>query len=126
MYLEYTPSAVYPDTGYKLQLDIFIPAISLAIEYHGAQHYVDAAQKHQMESSPTRDNDKQEICKKLGITLITVPFWWDRDTDSIAATIHAYRPDLIPSPPPNSKPIPTEMPPKFKKKISMKIHHLME
>ena len=42
----------------------------------------------------------------LGITLITVPYWWDRKISSFAATIYTKRPELF-SIPPLGKPIPT-------------------
>ncbi len=40
-----------------------------------------------------------------GITLIEVPFWWDQTYESIAATIHTIRPDLLENP--VTLPIPT-------------------
>ena len=54
-----------------------------------------------------RDATKQEICSKLGkqiflagnlilgITLINVPYWWDRKYESLQATIYSLRPDLF-------------------------------
>ncbi len=30
----------------------------------------------------------------LGITVISIPFWWDRSLESLAATIAKQRPDL--------------------------------
>ena len=43
---------------------------------------------------------------KRGITLVEVPYWWDRTIESPAATIHQARSELI-SLPPEAKPIPT-------------------
>lgn len=40
-----------------------------------------------------------------GITLFSIPFWWDRQVNSLVATIYAQRPDLFKSPP-TGKPIP--------------------
>jgi hypothetical protein len=37
---------------------------------------------------------KREFAAKLGITLIPIPFWWDKSSASLAATLLAYRPDL--------------------------------
>ena len=56
-----------------------------------------------------RDKVKQELCKKAGITLVQVPYWWDAQRDSLEATIYSYRPDLY-TVPPKSAPIPSEPP----------------
>src|SRR5690242_860134 len=46
----------------------------------------------------SRDRKKKVICKEQGISLIIIPYWWDRKIESIAATIHSIRPDIqIPS-----------------------------
>jgi hypothetical protein len=34
----------------------------------------------------------------MGMTLIEIPYWWDHETSSLRATLHHYRPDLMPSP----------------------------
>jgi hypothetical protein len=51
------------------------------------------------------DISKSELCKKMGITLIEVPFWWDRKRESLAATIFSHRPDLF-AKQPRGNPIP--------------------
>ena len=43
------------------------------------------------------------------ITLIAVPYWWDRKTDTLAATVHQAEGNLI-SPPPGAEPIPSSCP----------------
>jgi ATP-dependent DNA ligase len=47
--------------------------------------------------------------KKIGITLIEVPYWWDRKYESLASTIYSQRPDLFTFPPEGS-PIPVSPP----------------
>ena len=42
-----------------------------------------------------RDKEKKEICKENGITLIEIPYWWDKQLSSLIATIHQQRKDLI-------------------------------
>ena len=42
-----------------------------------------------------RDKQKEISCKENSITLIRIPYWWDQSRDSLAATIHKYRPDLV-------------------------------
>ena len=34
-------------------------------------------------------------CKEIGITVIDVPYWWDKKKESLMATIKMKRPDLI-------------------------------
>ena len=40
-----------------------------------------------------------------GITLIEIPYWWDRSFESLESTIYSQRPDLFKKPP-TSAPIP--------------------
>jgi hypothetical protein len=53
-----------------------------------------------------------------GITLITIPYWWDKKFESLAATIHARRPDLFDGTPIGT-PIPWEAPSISKKHRSV-------
>lgn len=105
------PELTYRDTGTKMEIDIFIPGLSLGLECQGQFHYnksesfVGAAQL----SLKDRDDEKKEACKRVGITLVEVPHWWDEDKDSLAATIHMKRPDLI-AKPSNALPIPETEP----------------
>jgi hypothetical protein len=60
-----------------------------------------------LEAGQFRDLTKSELCKKKGctfyilnflyegITLIEVPYWWDRKNESLAATVYNQRPDLF-------------------------------
>jgi len=43
------------------------------------------------------------------VTLIEVPYWWDRSKETLAATIHVARPELVAAPP-GVQPIPTSSP----------------
>ena len=51
------------------------------------------------------DVTKKEMAKNKGITLLEIPFWWDKKIDSLAATIYMHRPDLFVEQP-AGKPIP--------------------
>ena len=58
-------------------LDIFIPSISVGIEYQGRQHYEpigyfggESHFEHQQEN----DRKKRKLCKDKGITLIEWPY----------------------------------------------------
>jgi hypothetical protein len=54
---------------------------------------------------------KLKFSQEEGISLITIPFWWDKSLSSLAATIHQQRPDLVPSA--QGSPIPLEMPKQY-------------
>jgi hypothetical protein len=93
-------------TKRPLELDIYIPSLSLALEYQGEQHFHHShifAETHSQQQQ--WDQYKQTLCRELGVDLIRVPYWWDREPDSLAATIHHYRPDIIPNSPPRARPI---------------------
>jgi hypothetical protein len=51
-----------------------------------------------------------EYAREAGITLIPIPFWWDRSSSSLAATIQLCRPDVISAIPENALPIPKAIP----------------
>jgi hypothetical protein len=61
-----------------MELDVYLPSLSLAFEYQGIQHYEDkfyfgtASREYSQ-----RDKEKRAACKEIGITLIEVPYWWD-------------------------------------------------
>eukprot|EP00027_Filamoeba_sp_ATCC50430_P012117 CAMPEP_0168573886 /NCGR_PEP_ID=MMETSP0413-20121227/18779_1 /TAXON_ID=136452 /ORGANISM="Filamoeba nolandi, Strain NC-AS-23-1" /LENGTH=312 /DNA_ID=CAMNT_0008607177 /DNA_START=21 /DNA_END=956 /DNA_ORIENTATION=- len=74
----------YKFTNRWMEFDIFLPAI----EYHGEQHYQKTFLFGSEVYQQQRDADKRDLCKERGITLIEIPFWWDRSIESLAATLH--------------------------------------
>jgi hypothetical protein len=104
------PSLIYSGTGYPMQLDVYIPSLSLAFEYQGIQHYKDV---FRFGSTPLmyqiRDKQKREACAAAKITLIEIPYWWNKHKESLLATIHQARPDMV-AKPTNAQPIPMTPP----------------
>ncbi len=103
-------------SNYLMEFDIFIPSLSLAVEYQGEQHFDDRYYGG-MQLQRDRDRQKREVtlsnkfsnhqeCAKHKITLVEVPFWWKGDRASLAATIRQHRSELLPhdlgTPIPNS------------------------
>jgi hypothetical protein len=92
------PSLLSPQSTRTMEFDIYIPSLSLAFEYQGEHHY----QFHYLYGDPLvhqqRDEEKRKLSKQIGITLIEVPHWWDREKSSLIATIHKHCPHLIKDP----------------------------
>jgi len=83
-------------SGCVMIFDIYVPVFKLVLEYQGFQHYYDHFIHGKTIDYAKRDEEKRQVCHALGITLIEVPYWWQRDKESIIAIIHNSRPDLIP------------------------------
>jgi hypothetical protein len=84
-------------TGKKMQLDIYIPSINLAVEYQGEQHYEMTSyfkDKERVGKQRMRDKEKEKACLEAGIKLVQVPYWWDGTCASLVATIIGKYPDL--------------------------------
>ncbi len=71
---------------------------------------------HHSTGITSRDAKKSTLCISRGISLLTIPFWWNGQPSSLASSILELRPDLV-----NyidkrliSSPIPTQIPEKFK------------
>jgi hypothetical protein len=66
-------------TGSNLELDMFNKELRIACEYNGRQHYeyvpyLHGNSKENFYAQKYRDKMKEEICQKLGIFLIKVPY----------------------------------------------------
>jgi hypothetical protein len=114
------PLLHYPETGRTMELDIYFPSIKLALEYQGEQHFHWTFQGGNPTHQQVRDHWKMDACNRENITLITIPFWWDRDPKSLLATIGKYRVDLVPDCK-DASPIPLEPPIEFSRKYPHKI-----
>jgi len=79
---------------YVYSYQIFIPNLALAFEYNGEYHYKFVPIHPDFTVTKQRDQFKQEICQKNGITLIVIPYWWDKSIESLAQTIRLLRPDI--------------------------------
>eukprot|EP01114_Cavostelium_apophysatum_P000257 TRINITY_DN1024_c0_g1_i1.p1 TRINITY_DN1024_c0_g1~~TRINITY_DN1024_c0_g1_i1.p1 ORF type:complete len:668 (+),score=81.95 TRINITY_DN1024_c0_g1_i1:114-2006(+) len=78
-----------------LEVDIAIPSLLLAFEYQGEQHYADAKIFGTAAQRGGRDKFKLDVVEKSGYSLLQIPFWWDRQDESLLATILSKRPELV-------------------------------
>jgi DNA ligase-1 len=86
----------------------------LAIEYQGEQHYMDIRPVYSpLSERQKRDSAKLKSARDHGITIVYVPYWWDRKSDSLSSTLHQCFPDIFPKT--DSPSIPTELPPDYEK-----------
>lgn len=118
VHMEYVhPNLKYSTTNKQMEFDVFVPSFNLALEYQGEQHYNNSSNnnndsndleyQHQVnklnKSSSInysygiqgRDEEKAQACLSVGITLISVPFWWDQSIQSLKVIINKERPDII-------------------------------
>jgi hypothetical protein len=79
-----------------MELDIFLPKEGIAFEYHGEQHYFDIYTLGRGWNQRQRDEEKRIGCREHSISLVEIPYWWDRTEASLRATIYHHRPDLLP------------------------------
>lgn len=86
--------------------------MKIAFEYQGEQHYYDIYSLGNRWHQKQRDEEKRNLCLEKGITLIEVPYWWDKTISSLVASIREKRQDIEFSPQVSQgEPIP-EMPSK--------------
>jgi len=89
------PSLSFSVSGRAMQLDIFVPELNLALEYHGTQHYFDHKLFGKASDYSQRDQEKRKACRLSCIALIEVPYWWERDKATIEILLHSHRPDIV-------------------------------
>jgi allophanate hydrolase subunit 1 len=106
------PQLKYPGSNLLMELDVYVPSMSLALEYQGVQHYY----KHYLwrfEEQVMRDKEKREACKNAEIHLIEIPYWWDKSSSSLMATLKERCPHLPINGSNDGIPIPTDNPTNF-------------
>jgi hypothetical protein len=88
------PRLLHSKSGRQMELDVYYKDLRLGFEYQGRQHFKDSFNQGGFQRQTHRDREKQAQCKRLSITLIQVPFWWNKSPISLAATIQQHRPEI--------------------------------
>jgi len=78
-----------------MELDIYVPSARLGFEYQGQQHYEQLTAYGNSQDRMKLDEEKWLLSRKNGITLIAVPFWWQKNRGPLLAAILEQRPDLF-------------------------------
>jgi hypothetical protein len=93
------------------EFDVYIPQYAMAFEYQGETHYFTTHIFGRASERQLADQIKRKYARAKGITLIPVPFWWDKSSSTLAATIRYYRPDFaFPAIPPAEPRIAVKIP----------------
>lgn len=70
-----------------MELDVWIPKHKIALEYEGEQHYHELQNIFGATNSSVlysaRDRLKKEACDQAGISLVCIPYWWDRKQSTL-------------------------------------------
>lgn len=76
------------------ELDFYIPALRLGVEYQGVQHFEDVYTIGQAESQKATDTSKYLACAQYGISLVEIPYTAELAKETLIEAIGAVRPDL--------------------------------
>eukprot|EP01120_Amphizonella_sp_Union-15-10_P007431 TRINITY_DN2506_c0_g1_i1.p1 TRINITY_DN2506_c0_g1~~TRINITY_DN2506_c0_g1_i1.p1 ORF type:complete len:120 (-),score=17.04 TRINITY_DN2506_c0_g1_i1:181-540(-) len=84
----------FGNDGRPLELDIFVPSLSMALEYQGAQHFHSKPFFGSRLNYERKDREKRDLCKRFGISLIEVRYFWG-DSDNLLDFLGERRPDVF-------------------------------
>lgn len=111
---------------------LVVPHSNLIFEYQGPISYAKPIMEAHESLLRFDSPDLKDLCCELSFTLISIPFWWNRDQSSILAEIFSRRKDLFEASAPlashssqasSSEPIPSSMPLKDLKVNSHYVTH---
>jgi hypothetical protein len=69
--------------------------LRLAFDYQTVSDYDLSGTKGKVMVELKVNPVKADICKRNGLDLVSIPFWWDRDLHSLVATIISTRPEIL-------------------------------
>eukprot|EP00026_Physarum_polycephalum_P003577 Phypoly_transcript_03590.p1 GENE.Phypoly_transcript_03590~~Phypoly_transcript_03590.p1 ORF type:complete len:736 (+),score=72.25 Phypoly_transcript_03590:158-2365(+) len=88
-------STIKDDTNWPLEIDLWVKRLHICFEFQDSYHYATTWYSQvPFESIRQKDYIKQHLLQEKEETLVVVPFWWQGDVESLAATIVFQRPDI--------------------------------
>jgi hypothetical protein len=102
-----------------------LPTLSLAFEYQGEIHYFATALFGPASKRKRVDTAKIEDSKRMGITVLSIPFWWDKSLSSLSATILCKRMDITLDSSPGRE-IPMHIPSKYQRTLKYHANNAQE
>lgn len=77
------PDLRFKRSGWKMELDIFIPELNFAIEYQGIHHFKQLPNRKNLVLVQAMDKEKKLACIEHNINLQEVVYTWKKDKESI-------------------------------------------
>jgi hypothetical protein len=71
----------------SMTVNFFIPTLTLAFDYQGVSEFVEKWTDEEQLMTVIENKEKLDLAKSQNISLVSVPFWWDRSAVSLAATV---------------------------------------
>ena len=88
---DYNSENIFFNTGYSIEIDVFIPQLNMGFEYHGEQHYDEQLSSFSpIEVYAQRDVQKKQLCEENDIQLIIIPYWWDKSESTLSQFIPTF------------------------------------
>lgn len=82
-------------SGKVAQFDLFIPRLHAAFEFHGIHHSKEIPAFGSVDMYQERDREKEELCIKHKILLVTIPHHWDLTETHLIEFIKNSQPQLL-------------------------------
>ena len=79
-------------SGQGVEFDVFLPQLSIAVEYHGEHHYREIPSFGSIDLYQRRDQEKTALCQQSNIDLVVVPYTWDNQMDSLMVILRNQLP----------------------------------
>lgn len=86
------PEMRFSGSNWKMEFDVFLPELALAFEYQGEGHYKPVSiwgGEEGLKVVQALDEQKRRACGAKNLTLIEVPYWWDRSEAELKKMIEA-------------------------------------
>lgn len=70
-----------------MELDVYVPELSIAFEYQGEPHYLPIYGKPNLAKVQARDEEKRQACKDAAIRLIEINYEWNGEKNYVASKL---------------------------------------